>query len=171
VRNERQRSGTLDSWIRAYADADLEDVVELSLLAFEPVFRWFEETLGPQIYPLVHPDWRKSLREGLEKTCRDRGEVKLLVSEMDGKAVALLAYRLHEAERKGEVRFLAVHPEYQGLGIGTELNLFALQRMREAGMVLAQVATGGAEIQAPARRSYEKAGFTALPLVKYRKAL
>jgi GNAT superfamily N-acetyltransferase len=169
--NEGRRQGAADPRIRAFADADLDDVVELSLLAFEPVFHSFEETMGPRIYPLAHPDWRKSLREGLEKTCGDLGEVNLLVSEVGGRVVALLAYRLFEDESRGEVRFLAVHPEYQGLGIGTGLMEAALERMKAAGMVLAQVSTGGGEVQASARRSYEKAGFTALPLVRFHKAL
>ena len=36
-------------------------------------------------------------------------------------------------------------------------------------MKLATVDTGGDGIHAPARRSYEKAGYTALPLVRYYK--
>ena len=66
---------------------------------------------------------------------------------------------------------LAVHPEYQNHGFGTELNIFALQKMKESGMKLAEVGTGGDEGHAPARRSYEKAGYTGLPLVRYYKAL
>jgi predicted N-acetyltransferase YhbS len=37
---------------------------------------------------------------------------------------------------------LAVHPEYQNRGIGTELNNFALERMKESGMKMAVVGTG-----------------------------
>ncbi len=73
--------------------------------------------------------------------------------------------------KTGEVHLLAVHPENQNHGIGTELNLFALQKMSEGGMKLAEVGTGGDEGHAPARRSYEKAGYTALPLVRYYKEL
>jgi hypothetical protein len=38
-------------------------------------------------------------------------------------------------------------------------------------MQLAVVGTGGDEGHAPARRSYEKAGYTGLPLMRYYKAL
>jgi hypothetical protein len=38
-------------------------------------------------------------------------------------------------------------------------------------MKLAVVGAGGDEGHAPARRSYEKAGYTALPLVRFYKAL
>jgi ribosomal protein S18 acetylase RimI-like enzyme len=66
---------------------------------------------------------------------------------------------------------VAVDPEHQNRGIGTELNVAALREMKAAGMKLAEVETGGDEGHAPARRSYEKAGYTASPLVRYFKDL
>ena len=50
---------------------------------------------------------------------------------------------------------------------GTRLTTFALDRMRDVAMV----ETGGDPGHAPARRSYEKAGFTLLPIGRYFKAL
>ena len=134
-------------------------------MAWEPVFSSFEKVLGPRIYPIVYPDWRKSQHEGVEMACRD-AKVNVLVAEVGGKAVGFVAYELHKDET-GEVVLLAVHPEYQNRGIGTELNTAALEKMRAAGMKMAVVGTGGDEGHAPARRSYEKAGYTALPLVRY----
>ena len=66
---------------------------------------------------------------------------------------------------------LAVHPEHQNDGIGTELNLATLDVMNDSGMVLAIVETGGDDGHAPARRSYEKAGYTLLPIARYFKTL
>jgi ribosomal protein S18 acetylase RimI-like enzyme len=157
----------VNSHIRSFIDEDLDDVVELSLLAWEAVFSSFKQILGPSIYPILYPDWRKSQREGVETTCRDSERVHVLVAELDGQAVGFLAYELHEKDGSGEVLLLAVHPEYQNLGIGTELNVVALREMKAAGMKLAVVETGGDKSHAPARRSYEKAGYTALPLVRY----
>jgi GNAT superfamily N-acetyltransferase len=74
-------------------------------------------------------------------------------------------------ERTGTVKLLAVHPDYQNGGIGTQLNTFALEQMRASGMRLAGLMTGGDPGHAPARRSYEKAGYAALPLVWYYQAL
>jgi ribosomal protein S18 acetylase RimI-like enzyme len=153
--------------IRAFVDTDLDDIVQLSLLAWEPVFESFSRVLGPNIYPILYPDWRKSQREGVEATCLNREKISVLVAEADGKVVGFVAYELQKKDKTGEIILLAVHPEYQNIGIGTELNLVALQRMKAAGMKLAVVGTGGDEGHAPARRSYEKAGFTGLPLVRY----
>lgn len=157
--------------IRPFVDTDLDDVVELSLLAWEPVFRSFRQVLGPRIYPLVYPDWRKLQAEGVEKACNDKENLHVLVAEVDGQIAGFLAYELRHKDAIGETQLLAVHPQHQSSGIGTELNLVALQQMQAAGMKRAEVGTGGDEGHAPARRSYEKAGYIALPLVRYYKDL
>ena len=161
----------MDFRIRSFTDKDLDDILQLSLLAWEPVFCSFKEILGPKIYPIVYPDWRKSQREGVETTCKNKEKVDVLVAESDGRVVGFVAYEFHKEDETGEVLLLAVHPEYQNLGIGTELNIVALGKMKAAGMKMAVVGTGGDEGHAPARRSYEKAGYTALPLVRYYKDL
>ena len=82
-----------------------------------------------------------------------------------------VVYELNEKSKTGEVQLIAVHPEHQNQGIGTDLNRFALQKLKDGGMKLAVVGTGGDRGHAPARRSYEKAGYTALPLVRYYQVL
>jgi len=90
---------------------------------------------------------------------------------VDGTVVGFIAYILQHEAKTGVVDLLAVHPDYQNRGIGTSLNAFALDRMKASGMLLADLHTGGDPGHAPARRAYEKAGYTALPLVHYYKAL
>ena len=76
----------------------------------------------------------------------------------------------HEA-RIGELCMIAVHPGSRRQGIGAALNDRALELMTEAGMQLAELGTGGDPAHAAARRSYERAGYTAFPLVRYYKEL
>ena len=95
----------------------------------------------------------------------------MYVAEVDGRPVGFVVYELNLQDKAGEVPLLAVHPDHQNQGIGTKLNEFALARMQESGMRLAVVGTGGDPGHAPARRSYEKAGYTPLPLVRYYQAL
>ena len=64
-----------------------------------------------------------------------------------------------------------MHPEFQKRGIATLLNRAALDEMKAAGVKLAVAETGGDDGHAPARRAYEKAGYTGLPLVRYFKDL
>ena len=157
--------------IRVYEGKDIDDIVELSLLAWEPVFVSFEKILGSQIFPILYPDWRQGQADGVEKVCRNQEQYHTLVAELDGKVIGFLTYELNRENKNGEVVLLAVHPDHQNDGIGTELNLIALEEMKAAGMKLAVVGTGGDEGHAPARRSYEKAGYTPLPLVRYYQAL
>ncbi|MBN1812308.1 MAG: GNAT family N-acetyltransferase [Anaerolineae bacterium] len=161
----------MDLCIRPVGENDVDALVRLSLLAWAPVFSSFEQILGPEIYAIIYPDWKKSQREGIEGVCRDGEKTAVWVAEVDGIAVGFVAYELHLKDQSGEVQLLAVHPEYQNLGIGTELNDWALEKMKESGMKLAVVGTGGDPSHAPARRSYEKAGYTGLPLVRYYKDL
>src|ERR1051325_2942681 len=45
--------------IRPMSSNDIEDVVHLSLLAWAPVFRSFEQVLGKVIYTSIYPDWQR----------------------------------------------------------------------------------------------------------------
>ena len=155
----------MDFRIRPFVEDDLPAIVDLSLTAWEPVFVSFRKLLGPGIFALIYPDWRKSQQEGVEQTCRTGGKVQVLVADCGGKAVGFIAFELKG--NTGEVLLLAVHPDHQNQGIGTALNVAALEAMKHAGVALVEVGTGGDESHAPARRSYAKAGYTALPLVRY----
>jgi GNAT superfamily N-acetyltransferase len=157
--------------IRSYHTNDIDEVVQLSLLAWEPVFAAWERILGAELYPIaIYPDWRIGQKEVVVKICTDE-KIATWVAEVDGRVVGFVAYEFNQQSKIGEVQLLAVHPDYQNQGIGTQLNLFALQMLKDGGMKLAVVGTGGDEGHAPARRSYEKAGYTGLPLVRYYKAL
>jgi ribosomal protein S18 acetylase RimI-like enzyme len=163
------RKNYMNLQIRPFKNSDLDDLIKLTLLAFEPIFVSFENILGPRIFSMIYPDWRKRQKEGVEQVSTSQ-KIFLWIAEVDGNVVGFIAYEFYD-DNTGEVQLLAVHPEYQNHGIGTELNTFALQKMKEGGLKMAIVSTGGDESHAPARKSYEKAGYTALPLVKYYKDL
>jgi ribosomal protein S18 acetylase RimI-like enzyme len=155
--------------IRPIAAEDLTAVVRLSIAAWAPVFASFERVLGTTIYRRLYPEWTSSQAKTVEDVCTDPA-VTTWVAEADGQVVGFIAYKTDARTREGEVELLAVAPAYQNRGIGTRLNAFALDRLRELGMRLAVVGTGGDPGHAPARRCYEKAGYTGLPLVRYYQA-
>lgn len=94
------------------------------------------------------------------------------VAEAGASAVGFVAIELHHPERDmGEISMLAVDPDHQGGGVGIALTEFALDRLRDAGMKVAMVETGGDPGHAAARRTYEKAGFVLLPIARYFKNL
>ena len=85
--------------------------------------------------------------------------------------VGFVAAQLDPERQMGEVWMLAVDPDAQGRGIGTALTEVVTGWLRDAGMTVAMVGTGGDPGHAPARRVYEKAGYTVFPLARYFKAL
>lgn len=157
--------------IRPATDNDLPAIIALSLAAWEPVFLSFREIFGPTLYARLYPDWRASQSAGVEGVCRDRERYTTLVAECEQQVVGFLAYEIHPESARGEIVLLAVHPAHQNAGIGTALNRRALEELQAAGVQIAIVETGGDPSHAAARRTYEKAGYTAMPITRYFKAL
>lgn len=76
-----------------------------------------------------------------------------------------------EPARSAEIYMIAVDPNAQRRGLGSMLTEFALDEMRDRHIDRAVVATGGDPGHAPARATYEKAGFTGCPQVWYARLL
>jgi ribosomal protein S18 acetylase RimI-like enzyme len=93
------------------------------------------------------------------------------VAEDEGVVAGFVAVGLDRAARMGEIVMVAVDPDRQRRGTGRALTAFAVDRMREQGMTVGMVETGGDPGHAPARRTYERAGFRPLPIARYFIAL
>jgi GNAT superfamily N-acetyltransferase len=156
--------------IRALAEADIDEVVAFSLRAWAPVFESFRAVLGDEIYPRVYPDWRTSQARDVAGICRGCLD-STWVAEVDGRPVGFIVVVFDRGARGADIEMLAVDPGHQRRGIATALMEFAFDRMREAGVRVVAVGTGGDPGHAPARRAYEGAGFSPLPLVRYYKSL
>jgi GNAT superfamily N-acetyltransferase len=161
---------TVQLQIRRFHQRDAADIIDLSLRAWEPVFESLEATLGRTILLRLHPDWRCDQRRAVEDVLATEAIEVWVASSADGIA-GFAAIKLSEEKRMGEVYMIAVDPRYQRNGVGAQLMSFALDRMRDGGMTVAMVDTGGDPGHAPARHVYEKAGFTLLPIARYFKAL
>ena len=91
---------------------------------------------------------------------------ELHVAHSGDEIVGFVSFRLNRQTLVGEIGLNAVDPARAGSGIGTAMYEFALRRMKEAGMKVATVGTGGDPSHAPARHAYRKVGFDAeLPTV------
>jgi ribosomal protein S18 acetylase RimI-like enzyme len=157
-----------DAAIRPATPDDADAVVELSLRAWEPVFASFEVTWGRTLYQRFFPDWRT----------QQAGDVRAAlaanptwVSTDSDRVTGFVNVIFDEVERAGEIYMIAVDPSAQGRGTASRLTLFALDEMRHRGMTLATVATGADPGHAPARRTYERAGFEPIHQVLYARLL
>jgi ribosomal protein S18 acetylase RimI-like enzyme len=154
--------------IEPHTPAHTDRVVELSLHAWAPVFASFKAVMGERLYERVHPDWRRDQAESVRAALRANAT---WVAVVDGEVVGFVNVAFDDAERSAEIYMIAVYPRPQRRGVGSALTDFALAEMRARGVTLAVVATGGDPGHAPARATYERAGFTGVAQVWYAKRL
>ena len=157
--------------IREFRSTDLEAVIRLSLDAWAPVFDSTRTVMGDDIFDRLHgDDWRAYQRVDVERVVTDDAK-HVWVADVDGTVAAFVAVAIHEDGRIGEIEMIAVAPEHQTSGLGTTLTTMATDWMRDQGIPVAMIETGGDPGHAPARRTYEKAGYTLSPVARYFKAL
>ena len=157
--------------LEPYALGHLEAIVRLSLRAWTPVFDSMQKTMNADVYQAFYPDhWRVSQQAAVEEVCAAVDTYVWVAIAADA-AVGFIAVKLHLEDSIGEVYMVAVDPDFQGQGMGTALLEFALNWMKDAGMAIAMVETGGDRGHAPARQAYEKVGFEMWPVARYFKTL
>ena len=158
--------------IRPFRESDLDAIVELSLRAWEPVFESLRTVLGEAIFARLHqPDWRTVQAEAVRSSCTSE-ERDVFVADADEKPVGFATVALNAFhQHMGVVDMIAVDPAFQRRGIATQLMNRSADHMRERGMDIAVVETGGDPGHGPARAMYEASGYTALPVVRFLKLL
>ncbi len=125
---------------------------------------------GQEIFSRQHADWRAQQQRTVEEALADDAK-QVWVAAADGRVVGSVAAALHAERDMGEIGLLAVDAQHQNRGLGTALTLEATNWMVAEGMTLVMAETGGDPGHAPARRTYEKAGYTAMPIARYFKSL
>jgi mycothiol synthase len=127
--------------------------------------------MDADLYQAFYPDnWRISQQKAVEGACAAE-DTNVWVALDTGSTVGFVAVKLDSESSMGEIYMVAVDPDYQGRGIGSTLIEFALAWMKDAGMSIAMVETGGDSGHAPARRTYEKLGFGLWSVARYFKKL
>ncbi len=157
--------------IRSFVVTDADQIVALSLRAWEPVFDSLQAVLGRRLFAeLRGEDWRPGQANAIRATLEDT-TVQTWVAEVDG-AVGGFSSAKHEPDATiGEIVMIAVDPEYQKRGIATELTGAATTWIAEQGATVVMVETGGDFGHTAARATYESAGFTVLPVARYFKTV
>lgn len=157
--------------IEPYDPHHLDAVIRLSLRAWTPVFDSLQKVMDADVYQAFYPNtWRVSQQKAVEDVCAAE-DTNVWVAIDASSTVGFVAVKLHSEDSMGEIYMVAVDPDFQGHGIGSALMKFALDWMKDAGMSIAMVETGGDPGHAPARRTYEKLGFGLLPIARYFKKL
>ncbi|MGR3277974.1 GNAT family N-acetyltransferase [Acaryochloris marina NIES-2412] len=146
--------------IRSANSTDLPYLENIRKVAFVPVFASFRKILGDDIYNLAQAHEDEAQGDLLASLLDPDSDWKVYTAAIDSTVVGFVSFQLNLDRKVGEIGLNAVDPNHSGRGIGTIMYNFAIAKMKEAGMQVATVATGGDPSHAPARRAYEKAGFT-----------
>jgi len=157
--------------IEPYEASMREAVVALSLRAWAPVFESLRTAMLPEVHQAFYrDDWRAAQRGAVEAVCNDPDN-RVSVATEDGRIAGFVALECHAEDRMGEIYMIAVDPDFQRRGIAQRLTDHAVEWFRDEGLSIVMVETGGDPGHAPARRTYESAGFRLLPVARYFKAL
>lgn len=145
--------------LRAFHPDDLPVLQAVRQAAFAPVFQSFRDLVGDSIYAIALADSDADQAKLLVDICAGAPD-RVLVAEQAGAIIGFVSYTLDDAKKVGEITLNAVHPDAAGQGVGALMYAHVLDLMRAAGMKVATVGTGGDASHEPARRAYEKCGFT-----------
>ena len=161
-----------DLIIRAPKSADVETLVEIAVAAWTPIYAWYRQTMGDELFGAAFPDWPEEKARQIRRACDPTGSAMVGVAELEGQIAGFVTCYANDRTKIGEIGNNAVHPDAQGRGIGPRMYEYAFERLREQGMRYVKVGTGGDPAHAPARKAYEKAGFVIqLPAVEYYREL
>ena len=134
--------------IRAFRDTDLEPIVEFSLRAWEPVFASMRAALGDEVFLGLYPGLARGAGGRVKASCTS-AERSVFVATVDDAPVGFATVWLNAFEGLGVIDIIGVDPDHQQQpGRLTEV---AIRRMKEHGMTIASVETGGDPGHAAAR--------------------
>ena len=138
---------------------------EIAIKAWTPIREEFKRLLSEEIYMPFFDNWQQAKRKDITDGLQNGNG---FVAIVDDKVVGFIYYFADTNTKIGTIGGLAVDDSAKGKGIGKKLCNHAISQMRSDGLLHATVATGGDDAHAPARYTYESAGFEkSLPSVKY----
>jgi GNAT superfamily N-acetyltransferase len=154
--------------IRPARDTDLDAVLHVASRAWDPVFASVNAVLGSTLARSLNgDDWR--IHHAAEVTNILAG-IMTWVAERGGATVGFVAARVADPGRKiGEVHIVGVDPVAQRTGVA--LVRHAEEWLRQQGMTVVFIGTGGDPGHAPARRLYASLGYRPFPVIQHYKRL
>jgi ribosomal protein S18 acetylase RimI-like enzyme len=158
--------------IRPYHPGDLERLIDLTIETFRPFYEEsFRRVVGDAVFVHQHGAWRDDYRRKLP-TLFDPDEHKYVAVVDDHSAmIGYVAWDVDVAKHHGGIEILAVATTHRRRGLGAMLLEHAFAHMKDHGVEVVTIGTGGDWFHAPARALYETMGCTPFPNVYYFKQL
>jgi len=159
-------------FIRPYADSDLPRLIDLTIETFGPFYEdGFRPVVGETIFQNQHGSWREDYRMQVP-TLHDPASGKLVaVAEDTSSVVGYVAWNFDVPHKNGSIEILAVAAGHRRHGLGTRLSEHAFADLRQRGIEVVVIGTGGDAFHAPARALYDSLGCTPYPVTVYYRRL
>jgi len=157
--------------IRDYEATDLPELIDLTIEVFRPLFEHDLPTIwGQEIVAHDHPRWEDDYRKQVPSLHDPVAGRFVTLAEEDG---AVLGYVGWDVSRgtTGQLEMVAVAADARGRGVARALCEHVLDRMREHGIAVVHIGTGGDPFHGPARALYESLGFRGWPTYDYARTL
>ena len=144
--------------MREYREGDLEEVMGIANQAWAPIRKMSRDALGDAISDILNPDGDAKSKGIQVKWQIDSGNYSIAICEHEGAIVGFITYTINGPI--GEICNNAALKSTGLKGIGQTMYRYVLEKFRQAGVKVARVTTGLDYAHAPARRAYERAGFS-----------
>ena len=145
--------------IRKFKSEDLPVIQGIRQRAFAPIFEGFREQVGDEIYEIEYADADQQQADYLQTICTEDKGLEIHVASDNDLVIGFIAFSMDEMRGRGEIDLNAVDPDHQGKGAGKLMYEFAIACMKDKGIKLVKVSTGGDASHEAARQSYKKSGF------------
>ncbi len=157
--------------IREFDGADLPQLIDLTIETFRPLFeRHLPDAIGAEVFAHDHGDWEEDYRREVPTLHQPEHDRFVVLAEEEGRILGYVGWNVMQGG-SGRLEMVAVHPDARRRGIGGALCRDALDRLRDRGVSVVHIGTGGDAFHAPARRLYESLGFSGFPVVDYSRAI
>ncbi|WP_197675776.1 GNAT family N-acetyltransferase [Micromonospora auratinigra] len=150
----------------------MEPLLELTIATFGPFYEdSFRSIVGDTIMSNQSGTWREDYREmwlGLHDPQNDK---HVVVAEDGDTFLGFAAWQTNPDKRSGEIDIIGVAVDQRRHHVGRALCTHAFEAMKQAGIEVVSIGTGGDGFHDAARAFYDSLGMTPMPLVRYYMAL
>ena len=158
--------------IRPYADSDLPRLTDLTIETFGPFYEdGFRPVVGEAIFENQHGHWRDDYRAQVPTLHEPDSRKYVAVAEDATSIVGYVAWNFDLEHENGRIEILAVSARHRRHGVGTRLCQHAFADLKERGIQVVVIGTGGDAFHSPARALYSSLGCTPYPVTVYYKRL
>ena len=99
------------SEIVPYDPIHLKEILDLSILAWNPVFPLMKKEIPDYVYDAFYPNgWKARQQVDIADICQD-SETSVWVALIDDKVSGFMGIRIHQEDSMGEIYVIAVHPD------------------------------------------------------------